>query len=99
MGRAGEAGDAFAAYSYGRMRLNGEGGPVDVDCAETYLRRAAKTGYVPAIRALAAFYSQGGLVRPTCAKPPTGIASWPNREMFRPSSRWAVSRPKASASP
>ena len=62
MARAAEAGDPYADFTYGRMRLLGEGAPVDVDRAETYLRRAAKAGHLPAIQALAAFYSQGGLV-------------------------------------
>jgi len=41
------------------LRLNGRGVAKDIDQAETALRKAARKDYLPAIQALAEFYSHG----------------------------------------
>ncbi|WP_150297506.1 tetratricopeptide repeat protein [Salipiger aestuarii] len=51
-----ERGDAFSAYRYGRVLLEGRGGPVDVAQADHWLSRAAEGGNVDAATLLARVY-------------------------------------------
>src|SRR5205085_11204980 len=53
-----------ALYNAGLMYLSGEGLPQDLSKAETFFRKSAKQDYLPAILALADFYTRGGSVEP-----------------------------------
>ncbi len=62
--KAADANDPYALFQIGRRSLSGEGMPKNIERGETFLRKSAKLDHLPAILALAAFYSQGGNVEP-----------------------------------
>jgi TPR repeat protein len=57
--RAAEAGDLFGQTTYGCMLVEGHGGPVDPAAGATWLRRAARAGWPPAVWCLVTYLRAG----------------------------------------
>ena len=62
--QAAEQGEARGLYQAALMHLSGDGLPENIDKAETYLRKAAKKNYLPAIISLAELYTRGKGIEP-----------------------------------